>query len=184
MTVDARVNPNPASPGITSIVRTPGPIIAGTRWATASAAAGRLGGLQRPRQVVTKDADECCPRSAATPPNFSVNAHEYPGARNPGVGARQQRCAARRRGQVLPGGTAAPAGQQPRGGGRSGGRPVPARQHHPACRRRGVTVAPIPLAPRRHDRHPWAAYLGSPAVPRPSTAALRGTTRRRRGTGA
>jgi hypothetical protein len=79
--VDARVNPNPASPGITSIVQD---AQAHDRWHALGDGYQPLPGdwvvFDGHVEVVTGDADGVLATIGGDSlPNFSVNAHEYPG---------------------------------------------------------------------------------------------------------
>ena len=113
--VDARVNPNPDSPGITSIVQD---AQAHDRWHALGDGYEPLPGdwvvFDGHVEVVTSDANGVLSTIGGdSVPNFSVNAHEYPGPLAPqGVlgfvdnGALPAAAA-----QAAAGGTAAPTGQ-------------------------------------------------------------------------
>ncbi len=116
--VDARVNPNPASPGITSIVQD---AEAHHRWHAVGDGYEPLPGdwvvFNGHVEVVTEYADGGLSTIGGdSVPNFSVNAHEYPGplAGQGVVGFVNNGALPAVADKVLPGGTAAPAGQQPR----------------------------------------------------------------------
>ena len=113
--VDARVNPNPASPGITSIVQD---AEAHQRWHAVGGGYQPLPGdwvvFNGHVEVVTKYAGGVLSTIGGdSVPNFSVNAHEYPGplASQGVVGFVNNGAVPAAADKVLPG-TAAPAGQQ------------------------------------------------------------------------
>jgi flagellum-specific peptidoglycan hydrolase FlgJ len=114
--VDARVNPNPASPGITSIVQD---AEAHHRWHAVGDGYQPLPGdwvvFSGHVEVVTKYAGGVLSTIGGDSlPNFSVNAHDYPGslASQGVVGFVNNGALPAVADKVLPGGTAAPAGQQ------------------------------------------------------------------------
>jgi len=114
--VDARVNPNPGSPGITSIVQD---AQAHERWHPLGDGYQPLPGdwvvFNGHVEVVTKDAKGILSTVGGDSlPNFSVNAHEYPGplAGQGVVGFVNNGALPAAAGQVAPGGDAAPPGQQ------------------------------------------------------------------------
>ena len=114
--VDARVNPNPASPGITSIVQD---AEANQRWHSVGDGYQPLPGdwvvFNGHVEVVTKYADGVLATIGGdSVPNFSVNAHEYPGplASQGVVGFVNNGALPAVADKVAPGGTAAPTGQQ------------------------------------------------------------------------
>ena len=114
--VDARVNPNPASPGITSIVQD---AEAHHRWHAVGDGYQPLPGdwvvFNGHVEVVTKYAGGVLSTIGGdSVPNFSVNAHEYPGplASQGVAGFVNNGALPAVADKVLPGGTAAPAGQQ------------------------------------------------------------------------
>jgi flagellum-specific peptidoglycan hydrolase FlgJ len=114
--VDARVNPNPASPGITSIVQD---AEAHHRWHAVGGGYQPLPGdwvvFNGHVEVVTAYAGGVLSTIGGdSVPNFSVNAHEYPGplASQGVVGFVNNGAVPAVADKVLPGGTAAPSGQQ------------------------------------------------------------------------
>ncbi len=114
--VDARVNPNPASPGVTSIVQD---AEAHHRWHAVGDGYQPLPGdwvvFNGHVEVVSKDAAGVLSTIGGdSVPNFSVNAHDYPGplASQGVVGFVNNGALPAVADKVLPGGTAAPAGQQ------------------------------------------------------------------------
>ena len=173
--VDARVNPNPASPGITSIVQD---AEAHHRWHAVGDGYEPLPGdwvvFNGHVEVVTEYADGGLSTIGGdSVPNFSVNAHEYPGplAGQGVVGFVNNGALPAVADKVLPGGTAAPAGQQPTKEG--GGHPAPGGHFPPSgsvrlAGRRGAGHGHrCRWRHGRHHRHPRAADHGSPAVPAP-----------------
>ena len=173
--VDARVNPNPASPGITSIVQD---AQAHHRWHALGDGYQPLPGdwvvFDGHVEVVTKYAGGVLSTIGGdSVPNFSVNAHEYPGplASQGVVGLRQQRRAARAwRTRRWPGGDAAPAGQQAKkkaeGTQRQAASARPSGSGRPARGRGARHGRRARWRHGRHDRHPRAADHGSPPVGR------------------
>ena len=114
--VDARVNPNPASPGITSMVQD---AEAHHRWHALGDGYQPLPGdwvvFNGHVEVVTKDAGGVLSTIGGDSlPNFSVNAHEYPGplASQGVVGFVDNGALPAAAGKVAGGGNAASAGQQ------------------------------------------------------------------------
>ena len=150
------------------------------RWATATGRCPATGCVFDGHvEVVTKDANGVLHTIGGDSlPNFSVNAHEYPGplAAQGVAGLRQQRCAARRGGQGGGGqhrGTSRPPGEE-------AGRQQPARAGRQRCRVGAYRPAGRRRPSRgeweagRRDRHPRAADDGSPAVlPPQSTGGAR-----------
>jgi flagellum-specific peptidoglycan hydrolase FlgJ len=114
--VDARVNPNPGSPGITSIVQD---AQAHGRWHPVGDAYQPLPGdwvvFDGHVEVVTKYADGVLSTIGGdSVPNFSVNAHEYPGSfASQGVlGFVDNGALPTMAGKAHPAGDTAPAGRQ------------------------------------------------------------------------
>ena len=114
--VDARVNPNPASPGITSMVQD---AEAHHRWHALGDGYQPLPGdwvvFNGHVEVVTKDTGGVLSTIGGDSlPNFSVNAHEYPGplASQGVVGFVDNGALPAAAGKVAGGGNAASAGQQ------------------------------------------------------------------------
>jgi flagellum-specific peptidoglycan hydrolase FlgJ len=113
--VDARVNPNPGSLGVTSIVQD---AESHHRWHALGDGYQPLPGdwvvFNGHVEVVTKYADGALSTIGGdSVPNFSVNAHEYPGLlASQGVVGFVNNGTAAVADQVVAGGNAAPAGQQ------------------------------------------------------------------------
>ena len=174
--VDARVNANPASPGITSIVQD---AEAHHRWHAVGDGYQPLPGdwvvFNGHVEVVTKYAGGVLSTIGGdSVPNFSVNAHEYPGplASQGVAGFVNNGALPAVADKVLPGGTAAPT-NGPAGKAEGGRHPAAGGQFPPSgsvrpAGRRGAGHDRRSCGPHdRHDRHPRAADHGSSAVPGP-----------------
>ena len=170
------MNPNPASPGITSIVQD---AEAHHRWHAVGDGYQPLPGdwvvFNGHVEVVTKYAGGVLSTIGGdSVPNFSVNAHEYPGplasqgvvgfVNNGALPAVADKVAAGRHRRA-----SGPAGQarRRRAATAAGGQLPPSGSGRPA-RRRGARHGRRARGRHgRHDRHPRAADHGSPAVARP-----------------
>ena len=166
---DVRVDPNPASPGIISVVQDARRITAGTRWATAtSRCPGDWVLFDGHVEVVTGYSGGVLHTIGGDSlPNLSVNAHDFAGslARPGRHRIRQQRRVAQR--------------GEPAGGGPTAGAPAQAaRRRRPAPRRRPALRGRRAL--RRKRRRPESRAGPSGAVTASAGgAAIPGRSRRR-----